>query len=68
MMSRLSPCKDCTKRYVGCHSKCADYLDYAAERKAISDARAKEQFEKSYHIEKSLKIRKKQHNRREEER
>jgi hypothetical protein len=22
------PCKDCTKRYLGCHDKCQPYQDY----------------------------------------
>lgn len=26
-----APCKDCPKRYVGCHSECAAYLAYQAE-------------------------------------
>lgn len=25
------PCKDCKKRYVGCHGKCEDYAAYRAE-------------------------------------
>ena len=27
-----SKCKDCTSRYVGCHSKCEDYANFKAER------------------------------------
>ena len=23
-----SPCKNCTERYVGCHSKCKPYIEY----------------------------------------
>lgn len=26
-----APCKDCPNRYVGCHSKCGDYLLYRSE-------------------------------------
>lgn len=26
------PCKDCTKRYPGCHSKCEEYLEAKAHR------------------------------------
>lgn len=26
-----SPCKECDKRYVGCHGECQDYLDYRME-------------------------------------
>lgn len=25
-MSRIKCCKDCTKRHVGCHSECQDYI------------------------------------------
>lgn len=27
----MASCKDCTKRYVGCHSNCADYAEYKKE-------------------------------------
>lgn len=30
-----TPCKDCTKRYPGCHDKCAGYLDFKKERELI---------------------------------
>ena len=30
MMS--NPCKDCTKRVVGCHSTCKDYKDWKEEQ------------------------------------
>lgn len=26
------PCKDCTKRYLGCHSECEEYADYKTVR------------------------------------
>lgn len=36
-------CKDCTKRYVGCHSKCKDYKQFKIEnekkRKYINESR-----------------------------
>ena len=56
MMARLSPCLDCKKRYVGCHGKCADYLDYADERRTVSEARRKEQDYITYQRTKSAKI------------
>ncbi len=24
----VPPCKGCTKKYIGCHSDCKDYLEY----------------------------------------
>ena len=29
---RIAPCKACSARRVGCHSKCTDYLLYKLER------------------------------------
>lgn len=29
---RANPCKDCAKRYVGCHADCGDYLKWRADR------------------------------------
>lgn len=29
-----APCKDCSKRCVGCHSTCEDYIDWKAEHDA----------------------------------
>lgn len=26
------PCKDCGKRYLGCHSECKDYIEFNEER------------------------------------
>lgn len=31
-MNNLSPCKDCVKRNLGCHSKCLDYLRFKKQR------------------------------------
>ena len=31
----LSPCLKCDKRYVGCHSKCCDYLSWKSERDGL---------------------------------
>jgi hypothetical protein len=30
----LNPCKECTRRYEGCHSSCEDYLSWKAENDA----------------------------------
>ena len=37
MATKESPCKDCERRFVGCHSKCADY---AESRKQYEAAKA----------------------------
>lgn len=37
-MSKFISCKDCTKREVGCHSKCSEYLSM---RKAQDEIREK---------------------------
>ena len=29
---KSSPCKDCQRRYLGCHSECKDYIEYSEER------------------------------------
>lgn len=29
---RNHPCKDCTKRHVGCHGECADYKSFNENR------------------------------------
>lgn len=38
-----SCCQNCTKRYVGCHSKCEDYKQYKIEnekkKKYVNDSR-----------------------------
>ena len=30
-----SPCKDCEKRYIGCHADCEDYFNFTNEIKKI---------------------------------
>ena len=30
-MIRINPCGDCTKRHIGCHSKCKEYISWRAE-------------------------------------
>lgn len=52
-----SPCKDCIKREVGCHSRCTDYIEY---RKSLEDIRKTKQEERrfmSYHIDVVEKMR-----------
>ena len=37
-----APCKDCIKRELGCHSKCADYQEYRKFQDRQNDDRRKE--------------------------
>lgn len=40
----ICKCKECTERYVGCHSSCEHYKkyrEYLAEKKAIKDKKKK---------------------------
>lgn len=50
-----APCKECTKRYIGCHSECLDYIDFTqaqnAKKKAIFEARAKDSIANNVRIE-----------------
>ena len=38
-MKPQAPCKDCYKRYFGCHSECADYIEYNNKQQKIRDER-----------------------------
>lgn len=35
----ICPCMDCKKRYVGCHSKCEDYIKWGNEHKEKREER-----------------------------
>lgn len=37
---KLSPCKDCKARHIGCHSECGPYQDFHNEREQICKRRA----------------------------
>ncbi len=39
------PCKDCEKRYVGCHSKCTEYVDFRKRLDAENEVRQKKMTE-----------------------
>ena len=39
-MRLQAPCKDCEKRYLGCHSECADYINYNNKQQKVRDERA----------------------------
>ena len=34
-------CKDCTDRYIGCHTKCEKFIEYRKELDRINNIRAK---------------------------
>lgn len=40
-----APCKDCTKRVLGCHSSCKDYAEY---RKGIDKANGNKSWHREY--------------------
>lgn len=46
-MGGIKCCKDCTKRYIGCHSNCDDYLK---EKKAIEEQKRIAKEDKNYII------------------
>ena len=39
-MRLQAPCKDCEKRYLWCHSECADYINYNNKQQKVRDERA----------------------------
>lgn len=34
-----TPCKDCTKRTIGCHAECKEYLEFQKENERIKKNR-----------------------------
>lgn len=46
-------CKDCEKRYVGCHSTCEDYI---AEKKADAERKAKMETERKLNSSQIQKV------------
>jgi len=42
----INPCKDCTDRYIGCHSDCDKYKDWKSSLETIK--KAKEEQRKKY--------------------
>lgn len=42
MKLNKAPCKDCTKRTIGCHSSCKEYQEWAKQKKEISEQLKKE--------------------------
>ncbi len=39
---RITPCKDCVKRYTACHSTCKDYRDWKREKNEDNARRNKQ--------------------------
>ena len=37
----VAPCKDCSKRELGCHSKCPEYIAYRKQQDEENEARRK---------------------------
>lgn len=37
-----APCKDCERRYLGCHSECKDYIEYSRERNEMLNKKFEE--------------------------
>lgn len=45
------PCKDCPKRYPGCHDKCDDYQTAKSEHDRIRDAEYARRCNEAYSID-----------------
>lgn len=39
---KSAPCKDCERRFLGCHSECQDYIEYSRERNEMLDKKYQE--------------------------
>lgn len=50
-MAMSSPCKDCQKRHLNCHSTCPGYLEYKKTREEIYKKRAE-----AYAVDPELKV------------
>ena len=57
----IAPCKDCTKRYLGCHDRCKDYQEFHKEQMELREIRRrrKDQFYGSLSINRKKKRRNK---------
>lgn len=58
-----SPCFECKKRHVGCHSECEEYSEFtknlAMYHSMIRTAVNSDASIKSYHVDKALRLKKK---------
>ena len=52
------PCRECPDRYVGCHSKCDKYKEYADELHKIREARATTLAGEDYEVARTRKAKK----------
>lgn len=53
-----APCKDCDKRYVGCHGRCEKYLEFSKANQKRLELIQKENEYNQYQSELSIRIRK----------
>jgi hypothetical protein len=51
-----APCKDCEKRYLGCHSRCPEYQAFYEENKKRLEAKHQEQMSYNYTWDERIKI------------
>ena len=54
-----SPCKDCKKRYLGCHDICPEYKEDVEKRRRINENRRKWNDRKNFEIASKRRITKK---------
>ena len=63
--SKNSPCKNCTKRYVGCHGDCLEYMDRRQsvdiEREHLLEAKQQANMIRSDQIYRCSKMKKTSH-------
>ena len=52
----FTPCKDCTKRELGCHDRCPEYAQFKVELEEINEKRKNEtRFSNNPRIEKLVR-------------
>lgn len=51
-----APCKDCTKRHVGCHSECNEYCKFVEERRKIYKIRLMQHGVNEYFSRKAISL------------
>ena len=51
-----APCKNCPDRELGCHATCPKYAEYANEQEAVRQARAEQNKQMEYIIERNKKL------------
>lgn len=52
----MQTCKGCTRRAVGCHSTCKDYLEYKTEVKRVADIKRLEREATAYMSERNKTV------------